>query len=70
MKIKWTALGRRIAASYLNSTLLPHERDEVIASVREDRCRLRTCRPSGSWEGSQSLRRLLAQAASVLSRSM
>ena len=29
-----------VAASYLNSTLLPHERDEVLASVREDRCRL------------------------------
>src|SRR5258707_10010250 len=29
-----------VAASYLNSTLLPHERDEVIASVRDGRCRL------------------------------
>src|SRR5262249_10555610 len=29
-----------VAASYLNSTLLPAERDEVLASVRERRCRL------------------------------
>src|SRR6266516_1019586 len=29
-----------VAASYLNSTLQPHERDEVLASVREHRCRL------------------------------
>ena len=29
-----------VAASFLNSTLLPHERDEVIAGVRDGRCRL------------------------------
>src|SRR3954462_14299520 len=29
-----------VPASYLNSTLLPHERDEVVASVRDGRCRL------------------------------
>ena len=52
-----------VAASYLNSTLLPHERDEVIASVREDRCRLLYVSPERIvGEGSQSLRRLLAHA--------
>ena len=52
-----------VAASYLNSTLLPHERDEVLASVREDRCRLLYVSPERLvGEGSQSLRRLLAQA--------
>src|SRR5213083_189503 len=29
-----------VAAAYLNSTLLPGERDAVLASLREDRCRL------------------------------
>ena len=52
-----------VAASYLNSTLLPHERDEVLASVREDRCRLLYVSPERIiGEGSQSLRRLLQQA--------
>jgi len=52
-----------VAASYLNSTLLPHERDEVLASVREDRCRLLYVSPERIvGEGSQSLRRMLAQA--------
>src|SRR2546422_4590725 len=52
-----------VAASYLNSTLLPHERDEVIASVREDRCRLLYVSPERIvGEGSQSLRQLLAQS--------
>ncbi|MBI4485489.1 MAG: ATP-dependent DNA helicase RecQ, partial [Acidobacteria bacterium] len=52
-----------VAASYLNSTLLPAERDEVLASVREDRCRLLYVSPERIvGEGSQSLRRLLAQA--------
>jgi ATP-dependent DNA helicase RecQ len=51
-----------IAASYLNSTLLPHERDEVLASVREDRCRLLYVSPERIvGEGSQSLRRMLQQ---------
>jgi ATP-dependent DNA helicase RecQ len=51
-----------VAASYLNSTLLPHERDEVIASVRERRCRLLYVSPERIiGEGSQSLRRMLQQ---------
>ena len=38
-----------VAASYLNSTLLPHQRDEVLASVRENRwCRL-LARATGCW---------------------
>ena len=53
-----------VAAAYLNSTLLPHERDEVLASVREDRCRLLYVSPERLvGEGSQALRRLLQQAA-------
>ena len=52
-----------VAASYLNSTLLPHERDEVIASVRERRCRMLYVSPERIvGDGSQSLRRLLQQA--------
>ena len=52
-----------VAASYLNSTLLPHERDEVLASVREDRCRLLYVSPERIvGEGSQALRRMLQQA--------
>jgi ATP-dependent DNA helicase RecQ len=52
-----------VAASYLNSTLLPHERDEVLASVREDRCRLLYVSPERiAGEGSQGLRRMLQQA--------
>jgi ATP-dependent DNA helicase RecQ len=51
-----------VAASYLNSTLLPHERDEVLASVRDDRCRLLYVSPERIvGEGSQSLRRMLQQ---------
>ena len=52
-----------VAASYLNSTLLPHERDEVLASVREDRCRLLYVSPERIvGEGSVPLRRMLQQA--------
>src|SRR6266851_1742562 len=52
-----------VAASYLNSTLLPHERDEVLASVRDDRCRLLYVSPERLvGEGSQPLRRMLQQA--------
>jgi len=52
-----------VAASYLNSSLQPHERDEVLASVREDRCRLLYVSPERiAGEGSQSLRRMLQQA--------
>jgi len=53
-----------VAASYLNSTLLPHERDGVLASVREGRCRLLYVSPERLvGEGSQALRRLLQQAS-------
>ncbi len=52
-----------VEASYLNSTLLPHERDAVLASVRDDRCRLLYVSPERIvGEGSQSLRRMLQQA--------
>jgi ATP-dependent DNA helicase RecQ len=52
-----------VAASYLNSTLLPHERDDVLASVRDDRCRLLYVSPERLvGDGSQSLRRMLRQA--------
>ncbi len=52
-----------VAASYLNSSLLPHERDDVLASVRDDRCRLLYVSPERIvGEGSQSLRRMLQQA--------
>jgi ATP-dependent DNA helicase RecQ len=51
-----------VAASYLNSTLMSHERDEVLASVREDRCRLLYVSPERIvGEGSQALRRMLQQ---------
>src|SRR5712692_7184952 len=52
-----------VAASYLNSTLQASERDDVIASVRDDRCRLLYVSPERIvGEGSQSLRRMLQQA--------
>ncbi len=52
-----------VEASYLNSTLLPYERDEVLASVREARCRLLYVSPERIvGEGSQPLRRMLQQA--------
>ncbi|HEV2984365.1 MAG TPA: DNA helicase RecQ [Vicinamibacterales bacterium] len=52
-----------VAASYLNSTLQPHERDEVLASVRQGRCRLLYVSPERIvGEGSQGLRRMLQQA--------
>src|SRR4051794_10347536 len=52
-----------VAASYLNSTLAPHERDAVLASVRDDRCRLLYVSPERIvGEGSQPLRRMLQQA--------
>jgi ATP-dependent DNA helicase RecQ len=51
-----------VAASYLNSTLQPRERDEVLASVREDRCRLLYVSPERIvGEGSAGLRRMLQQ---------
>jgi ATP-dependent DNA helicase RecQ len=50
-----------VAAAYLNSTLQAHERDEVIASVREGRCRLLYVAPERIvGDGSERLRRLLA----------
>src|SRR2546425_5243607 len=52
-----------VAASYLNSTLLPHERDAVLASVRDDGCRLLYVSPERIvGEGSQSLSRKRQQA--------
>jgi ATP-dependent DNA helicase RecQ len=52
-----------VAAAYLNSSLLPRERDDVLASVRDDRCRLLYVSPERIvGEGSQSLRRMLQQA--------
>src|SRR5579864_5752910 len=52
-----------VAAAYLNSSLLPHERDAVLADLREDRCRLLYVSPERIvGEGSQSLRRMLQQA--------
>ena len=52
-----------VAAAYLNSSLQPHERDAVFASVREDRCRLLYVSPERLvGEGSQALRRMLAHA--------
>ena len=50
-----------VAASYLNSTLPPHERDDVIAAVRDGRCRLLYVSPE-RLVGDQALRRLLQQA--------
>ena len=52
-----------VAASFLNSTLLPRERDEVIASVRDGRCRLLYVSPERLvGDGGPSLWRLLKQA--------
>src|SRR5436190_20654040 len=52
-----------VAASYLNSSLQASERDDVIASVRNGRCRLLYVSPERiAGEGSQSLRRMLAQS--------
>jgi len=52
-----------VAAAYLNSSLQPRERDEVVASVRDGRCRLLYVSPERiAGEGSQPLRRMLAQS--------
>jgi ATP-dependent DNA helicase RecQ len=52
-----------VSASYLNSSLQAHERDEVLASVRENRCRLLYVSPERIvGEGSQGLRRMLQQS--------
>jgi len=51
-----------VAASYLNSSLTPGERDAVLASLREDRCRLLYVSPERLvGEGSQGFRRMLQQ---------
>jgi ATP-dependent DNA helicase RecQ len=51
-----------VAASYLNSTLTPDERDAVIASLHEDRCRLLYVSPERLvGDGSQGFRRMLRQ---------
>src|SRR5215467_11752531 len=52
-----------VAAACLNSTLQPRERDEVLASVRDGRCRLLYVAPERIvGEGSDRLRRLLVDA--------
>ena len=52
-----------VAASFLNSTLLPHERDDVIAGVRDGSCRLLYVSPERLvGDGGPSLWRLLKQA--------
>src|SRR5207244_7610521 len=52
-----------VAAAYLNSTQTPDERDAVIASVREDRCRLLYVSPERiAGDGGPMLRRLLQQS--------
>ena len=51
-----------VDASYLNSTQTSSERDEVIASLRQDRCRLLYVSPERLvGEGSQGFRRMLSQ---------
>ena len=50
-----------VAASYLNSSLLPHERDDVLASLRDGRCRLLYVSPE-RLVGDPALRRLLQRA--------
>jgi ATP-dependent DNA helicase RecQ len=51
-----------VAAAYLNSTQSSDERDTVVASLRDDRCRLLYVSPERLvGEGSQSFRRQLQQ---------
>jgi ATP-dependent DNA helicase RecQ len=51
-----------VAAAYLNSTMTAGERDAVVGSLREDRCRLLYVSPERLvGEGSQGFRRLLQQ---------
>src|SRR5437588_10319420 len=53
-----------VAAAYLNSSQTTAERDAVIASVREDRCRLLYVSPERiAGDGGPALRRLLQQSA-------
>src|ERR1700704_5194021 len=52
-----------VEAAYLNSTQTPDEREAVIASVREDRCRLLYVSPERlAGDGGPALRRLLQQS--------
>ena len=52
-----------VAAACLNSTLTSSERDEVIASLRQDRCRLLYVSPERLvGEGSTPFRRMLQQS--------
>ena len=52
-----------VAASYLNSTQTPEERDAVVASLRADRCRLLYVSPERiAGDGGPALRRLLQQS--------
>jgi ATP-dependent DNA helicase RecQ len=51
-----------VAAAYLNSSMTAGERDQVVASLREDRCRLLYVSPERLvGDGSQGFRRLLQQ---------
>jgi ATP-dependent DNA helicase RecQ len=50
-----------VGAAYLNSSLQPHERDDVLASIRDDRCRLLYVSPE-RVVADGGLRRLLQQA--------
>jgi ATP-dependent DNA helicase RecQ len=51
-----------VSAAYLNSSQSPDERDGVLASLREDRCRLLYVSPERLvGEGSQGFRRMLQQ---------
>ncbi len=51
-----------VAAAYLNSSLTPGERDAVLASLRDDQCRLLYVSPERLvGEGSQGFRRMLQQ---------
>ncbi|HEX7940764.1 MAG TPA: RecQ family ATP-dependent DNA helicase, partial [Gemmatimonadaceae bacterium] len=51
-----------VAAAYLNSTQTSGERDEVLASLRDDRCRLLYVSPERLvGDGSQGFRRMLNQ---------
>jgi ATP-dependent DNA helicase RecQ len=51
-----------VDAAYLNSSLTGREKDDVIVSLREDRCRLLYVSPERLvGEGSQGFRRLLQQ---------
>ena len=52
-----------VSAAFLNSTQSSDERDAVLASLREDRCRLLYVSPERLvGEGSQGFRRMLQQA--------